>query len=63
MSMIASQHWKKSTKLWTNSPPVRTPGMMMAYLLKSLSVQKEHTLRSYMKYFANDAEKTRFHRT
>ena len=22
-SVIASQHWKKSTKLWTNFPPVR----------------------------------------
>ena len=32
--------------------PVRPPGMM-AYLLKSLSVQKEHSSRSYMRYFAN----------
>ena len=30
---------KTSTKLWTNSPAVR-PLEMMAYLLKSLSVQK-----------------------
>ena len=35
----------------------------MAYLLKSLSVQKEHTFKSYMRYFANAGEKTRFHRT
>ena len=32
---------------------------MMAYLLKSLSVQKEHSSRNYMRYFAN----VRFHRT
>ena len=25
MSLIARQHWKTSTKLWTNSPPVRLP--------------------------------------
>ena len=34
MSLTASQHWKKSTKLWTNSPPVRPQGMM-ANLWKS----------------------------
>ena len=55
-------HWKTSTKLWTNSPPVR-PLEMMAYLLKSLSVQKEHSSRNYMRYFANTEEKMRFHRT
>ena len=44
MSLIASQHWKTSTKLWTNSLPVRPPGIM-AYLLKSLSVQKKHSFK------------------
>ena len=29
MSLIASQHWKTSTKLCTNSPPVRPPEMMV----------------------------------
>ena len=53
---------KISTKLWTNSPLVGPPGMM-AYLMKSLSVQKEHSSRSYMRYFANAGEKVRFHRT
>ena len=53
---------EESTKLWTNSPPVKPPGMM-AYLLKSLSVQKEHTSRNYMRYFANPGKKVRFHRT
>ena len=47
---------------WTNSPPVRPPGMI-AYLLKSLSVQKENSSRSYMRYFTNAGEKVRFHRT
>ena len=61
-SLIASQHWKKSTKLWTNSPLVKPP-VMIAYLLKSLSVQKEHSSRNYMRYFANAGEKVRFHRT
>ena len=42
--------------------PVRTPEMM-AYLLKSLSVQKEHSSRNYMRYFANAGEKVRFRRT
>ena len=36
---------------------------MMAYLLKSLSVQKEHFSRHYMRYFANAGEKVRIHRT
>ena len=36
---------------------------MMAYLLKSLSVQKEHSSRNYMRYFANAGEKVRFHMT
>ena len=36
---------------------------MMAYLLKSLSVQKEHSSRNYMRYFATAGEKVRFHRT
>ena len=48
----------------------KPPGMM-AYLLKSLSVQKEHSSRNYMRYFANAGEKVtqdmrdgeRFHRT
>ena len=40
----------------------KAPGRM-AYLLKSLSVQKEHTSRSYMRYFANAGEKVRFHMT
>ena len=31
----------------------KAPGMM-AYLLKSLSVQKEHSSRNYMRYFANE---------
>ena len=30
---------------------------MMAYLLKSLSVQKEHSSKNYMRYFANAREK------
>ena len=51
-----------SEQLWTNSPPVR-PSRMMAYLLKSLSVQKKHFSRNYMRYFANAGEKVRFHRT
>ena len=42
--------------------PVRPPEMM-AYLLKSLSVQKEHSSKTYMRYFANAGEKVRFHRT
>ena len=62
MSLIASQHWKKSNKLWPKSPPVRPPGMI-AYLFKSLSVQKEHSSRNYMRYLANVGEKVRFHRT
>ena len=62
MSLIASQHWKKSTKLWTNSTPVKPSGMM-AYLLKSLSEQMEYSSRSYMRYFANAEEKVRFYRT
>ena len=49
-------------KLWTNSPPVKPPGMI-EYLLKSLSVQKEHSSRNYMRYFANAGEKVRFYRT
>ena len=36
---------------------------MTAYLLKSLSVQKEHSSRNYKRYFANAGEKVRFHRT
>ena len=44
------------------APPVRPPGMM-AYLLKSLSVQKKHSSRNYMRYFANAGKKVRFHRT
>ena len=40
----------------------KAPGMM-AYSLKSLSVQKEHSSRNYMRYFANAREKVRFHRT
>ena len=47
---------KTLTKLWTNSPPVRPPEMM-AYLLKSLSLQKEHSSRNYMTYFANAGER------
>ena len=39
------------------------PPEMMPYLLKSLSVQKEHSSRNYMRYFANAGEKVRFHRT
>ena len=31
--------------------------------LKSLSVQKEHSSRNYMRYFANAGEKVRFYRT
>ena len=34
----------------------------MARLLKSLSVQKEHSSRNYMRYFANAGEEVRFHR-
>ena len=40
----------------------KTPGND-SYLLKSLSVQKEHSSRNYMRYFANAGEKVRFHRT
>ena len=40
----------------------KAPGMM-AYLLKSLSVQKEHSSMNYMRYFANAGEKVRFHMT
>ena len=40
----------------------KAPGMM-AYLLKSLSMQKEHSSSNYMRYFANAGEKVRFHRT
>ena len=36
---------------------------MIAYLLKSLSVQKEHSSRNYRRYFSNAGEKVRFHRT
>ena len=36
---------------------------MMAYLLKSLSVQKEHSSRNYMRYFDNAGKNVRFHRT
>ena len=45
-----------------SSCPVRPLGMM-AHLLKSLSVQKEHSSRNYMRYFANAGEETRFHST
>jgi len=62
MSLIASQYWKISTKLWTNSSPVR-PLEILAYLLKLLSVQKEHFSRNYMRHIANAGEKVRFHKT
>ena len=45
----------------TISPLVRPLGMM-AYLLKPLSVQNEHSSRNYMRYLANAGEKVRFHR-
>ena len=32
-------------------------------VIKSLSVQKKHSPRNYMRYFANGGEKVRFHRT
>ena len=35
----------------------------MAFLLKSLSVQKKHSSRNYMRYSANAGEKVKFHRT
>ena len=31
--------------------------------VEALSVQKEHSSRNYMRYFANAGEKVRFHRT
>ena len=31
--------------------------------VESLSVQKEHSSRNYIRYFANDGEKVRFYRT
>ena len=31
--------------------------------IQSFSVQKEHSSRNYMRYFANAGEKVRFHRT
>ena len=36
---------------------------MLEDLLKSLNVQKEHSSRNYMRYFANAGEKVRFHGT